>query len=68
MGNPTVNSSELHCDIIVSSGNLPLHAEIQFPALIRDLRIIPRLPEPTEGPLLQPRAARPQIAFGVGSL
>lgn len=38
------------------------------PPLTQNLRITRRLPDLTEVPLWQPRAARPQVAFAVGSL
>lgn len=72
MGTPAANSSKFDCDIRVSNGNPTFHPDIQFsphPApLTQNLRITRRLPDLTEVPLWQPRAARPQVAFAVGSL
>lgn len=68
MGTPAVNSSKFDCDIRVSNGNPTFHPDIQFPPLTQNLRITRRLLDLTEVPLWQPRAARPQVAFAVGSL
>lgn len=49
-------------------GTRLFHPEIQYPPWFRILRIMHRLPDLTEVPLLEPIAAGPQISFEVGSL